>query len=571
MRITSLFIKNFKGIDEQGVRIDFAPITMLFGPNNAGKSTVIQALHLAREVLYNNNQDADHVEGGGDSINLGGFKEFVHKHDLDRNVVIGIGIDLEGEDLPMFRNNEEALWKELQTYYQETIKPENTYLEELWLSVQRVLNRIENLELQFTISWGKAQGKPFISEYAVDCGDVAVAAIQCEENGLPTFSGLDYSGLMSSEEKEQFKGAIQTWLNDRTVWDDGQLDFMDQLGDIINNGTTWESIYPGSTDRKSVRPYGTKIINPQNRGCALPPWDSSLDLSEVCNSEILCTKFLSSLLIGPGLLLRDFFQRRLQYIGPLRQIPPRNFLAVKTPVPDRWANGLAAWDMLATASNAQLDAVNAWLHGPQSLNTGYTLRFQNLLPVREDTARLNTILMALWEDADDGAASLLREILNQPLEKRLALCNEQSGVMVSPSDVGTGFSQIIPVVVAAALAKPDMTIAIEQPELHIHPAWQTALGDLFLNAITKERAPMFLLETHSEHLMLRLLRRVRETNDDELPSDHPQIKPEMISVLYVQAKEGGGTEITRLPITSDGDFSRKWPNGFFAERAEELF
>lgn len=41
MRLTALTIKNFKGIDERGVRIEFAPITLLFGPNNAGKSTVI--------------------------------------------------------------------------------------------------------------------------------------------------------------------------------------------------------------------------------------------------------------------------------------------------------------------------------------------------------------------------------------------------------------------------------------------------------------------------------------------------------------------------------------------------
>ncbi len=283
----------------------------------------------------------------------------------------------------------------------------------------------------------------------------------------------------------------------------------------------------------------------------------------------LARAFLSALILGPGLLVRDLFQKRFQYIGPLRQIPPRNFLPVKTPVPDRWANGLAAWDMLATASNAQLDAVNAWLHGPQSLNTGYTLRFQNLLPVCEDTARLNTILMALWEDADDGAASLLREILNQPLEKRLALYNERSGVMVSPSDVGTGFSQIIPVVVAAALAKPDMTIAIEQPELHIHPAWQTALGDLFLNTITKEQAPMFLLETHSEHLLLRLLKRIRHTRGGRAP-EGLAMKHTDVAVNWI-GNEDGRARAIHLQVDEEGSFDTPWPEGFFDERGEELF
>jgi AAA15 family ATPase/GTPase len=71
MRIASFEIKNFKGINEHGININFAPITMLFGPNNAGKSTVIQALHLAREIFCHNNLDPDKVEDGGDCVDLG--------------------------------------------------------------------------------------------------------------------------------------------------------------------------------------------------------------------------------------------------------------------------------------------------------------------------------------------------------------------------------------------------------------------------------------------------------------------------------------------------------------------
>jgi AAA15 family ATPase/GTPase len=58
MIIKALTIENFKGIREP-VRVEFKPITLLYGPNSAGKSTIVQAIHYAREVLDRNNLDAD--------------------------------------------------------------------------------------------------------------------------------------------------------------------------------------------------------------------------------------------------------------------------------------------------------------------------------------------------------------------------------------------------------------------------------------------------------------------------------------------------------------------------------
>lgn len=175
------------------------------------------------------------------------------------------------------------------------------------------------------------------------------------------------------------------------------------------------------------------------------------------------------------------------------------------------------------------------------------------------------------DDIDEGALPLLRDFLAQVPEIRLMIRNEATGVEVEPHDVGVGISQVLPIIVAAVTAKHGALIAMEQPELHIHPAWQTALGDVFCRAISNDDPPMFLLETHSEHLMLRLLRRVRETSEAELPAGFPKMLPEMISVLCVQSNENGRTEIIRVSVTPDGDFGQQWPNGFFAERAKELF
>jgi ABC-type ATPase involved in cell division len=143
-----------------------------------------------------------------------------------------------------------------------------------------------------------------------------------------------------------------------------------------------------------------------------------------------------------------------------------------------------------------------------------------------------------------------------------------SKTKVPPSNLGIGFSQMIPLV-SSALSSENRLIAIEQPELHIHPGLQTELADLFILS-AKERGNRFLIETHSEHLILRLLRRVRETTEGGLAHGHPPLFPSDICVLYVEPTEQG-SKVIELPVTADGDFSCPWPNGFFEERSAELF
>ena len=76
--ITAIEIENFKGIGAP-VRIDIRPITLLFGRNSAGKSTILQALCYAHEILSHRNVDVHKTELGGDQIDLGGFRQFVHR------------------------------------------------------------------------------------------------------------------------------------------------------------------------------------------------------------------------------------------------------------------------------------------------------------------------------------------------------------------------------------------------------------------------------------------------------------------------------------------------------------
>ena len=121
--------------------------------------------------------------------------------------------------------------------------------------------------------------------------------------------------------------------------------------------------------------------------------------------------------------------------------------------------------------------------------------------------------------------------------------------------------------IVAALADRVPFVMIEQPEIHGHPRLQTGLGDLFIEASASRQ---FLIETHSEHLILRLLRRIRETTDGELAAGAPAFTPDQLSVMHVQRTPAGAV-FTRLRVDATGEFIDRWPTGFFAERAGELF
>lgn len=105
--ITGIAIENFKGIRDR-VELKLRPITLLFGANSAGKSTVLHALHYAREIFERHNLDADRTIVGGKYIDLGGYQRLVHRKtdegsaSEDFPIRLRIDVDLADEGLTSF-------------------------------------------------------------------------------------------------------------------------------------------------------------------------------------------------------------------------------------------------------------------------------------------------------------------------------------------------------------------------------------------------------------------------------------------------------------------------------------
>ena len=96
--IAALELENFKGIAGRQ-RVEFAPLTLLFGANSAGKSSILQALVYLHELLERGEADVDRTQLGGDVLELGGFARLVHRHESERTMTLRAE-DMAGHRLP---------------------------------------------------------------------------------------------------------------------------------------------------------------------------------------------------------------------------------------------------------------------------------------------------------------------------------------------------------------------------------------------------------------------------------------------------------------------------------------
>ena len=74
-----------------------------------------------------------------------------------------------------------------------------------------------------------------------------------------------------------------------------------------------------------------------------------------------------------------------------------------------------------------------------------------------------------------------------------------------------------------------------------------------------------MIETHSEHLLLRIMKRMRHTAEGRIDKDDVlSLTPDDVCLLYVD-NNGGNTFINELELDTDGTLLDIWPNGFFEE------
>lgn len=551
----SIYVGNFKAFG-QTQKVSLKPITLIFGPNSSGKSSIIHSLLLLNEInrqyldsSISPDFDIHFTQKGGSSVDLGGFKQFIFKGDLRRKLNVAF----------------EITEKQLERVY-EIMNPHPQ--QSLFADSQHFFGPDTIVKIQINAAIQNLDDQDNLTEESYS----KLESVEIQVSG---------EKLLKLSHKGSANYSID-WLNTKNpiLKSIANRIFVNKI-DIENNPQVFDKL--------------NKLANYLNVGFeSLLPSSLTVDYDKVRKSEffneIEIIEELSNLLNAFSKYFQEEIEK-LEYLGPLRSYPPRSLDSSQDNDPNWISGGGFAWKVVRD-NRVVRDKINNWLTKEDKIQVPYELAVQHLHTLdgieKKYTEYVYEILGKYFNnyvsdldeeeksDLDAGDTYDLMENLmdqfreiegNISLKKELVIKDIKTGTNVSHRDIGIGVSQVLPVLVSA-LGHTNKTIAIEQPEIHLHPAIQAELGDVFIEGAL-ENNNNFILETHSEHLILRLLRRIRESNDIA-ETKSKKINPDDVAILYVEPDKKG-SRVYEIPVDDEGEFTRPWPKGFFSERSKELF
>ncbi len=224
---------------------------------------------------------------------------------------------------------------------------------------------------------------------------------------------------------------------------------------------------------------------------------------------------------------------KISYVGPMREDPKRNYLWTGAKPSNVGKRGERAVEALLAAQI-----------------TGRTVPAGT--EVGDDGEPLPKRVGRWLRDMGVIHSFELRELVPGRQIFELVVRTRPDSPEVLLTDVGFGVSQVLPVLVQSYYAEADSTVIFEQPEIHLHPSVQSHLADVFIDA-ARTQGVQFLIESHSEHLLRRLQRRLAEG----------VVTAEDVSLYFVEYGPEG-SQLRALELDETGNI-KNWPTGFFGD------
>lgn len=576
MNLTAFSIANFKAF-AASQRVPLRPITLIYGANSAGKSSAIHALALAHHAIETGDLDIQRTRIGGESIDLGGFRQYVHRRERGRQVEFGLELDPAN----------------LSGRFAELLRSVRRIEVELSIGQGIASNQMPLYGDQVRIA--DPEGGTHLERFELKADDALLLSMSARSTGLLGINRIDHSHPVFGE---LFRRHLAPRKNRKDFRENSPDTFSEVLDQLVPDITARSrGLFP-RIELESDQRDEDDLVD------AFVPLNALRDLVE---------RLASAFEVEIG---------RLSYLGPLRSYPSRHLAFAEHDDPNRYAGGGYAWDVVRDDPEVRR-LVNGWLGDSKRLKTPYELQVRDLLPadqvsgeirgkvrkafhdllasligemgapelidlkvfadrVAEEIADLDPEdqedivpdieeLVSSLTDEDELSERWVEEMVAGRSEalQQLVLIDKRTGTPVSHRDVGIGVSQVLPVLVSAYASKNKL-LAIEQPEIHLHPALQAELGDVFLESALGDNDNTFLIETHSEHLLLRIMRRMRETATGEMNDRSQEVHPEDVMVLFVEP-DGPRSIIREMPLNERGELVKAWPGGFFEEGIREIF
>jgi predicted ATPase len=443
--LTSMRVQNFKAWKDTGA-IRLAPLTVIFGANSAGKSSLGHLLLALQQTAQSTDRKrALHLGDTATLIDLGTFVDCLHGHDLSQKLKFELGWTM--------------------------VKP---------LEVRDPLQEL----------------KLYTGQYLRLAVEIAA-----DKNEQPEVSSLRYE---LAHEKQSVL-SIELHRNEKHKFE------------------------------LKANPY--TLVKAVGRIWPLQEPEKFYRVSELSAARFQNAGFLSDFALATETMLSS-----MTYLGPLRSHPQRIYpWSGETPqsVGQRGEYAVAA--ILAAESESR------------SLNRGPKQRTQKFAP-----------FIAGWlKDIGVIDNFSVKPVAVGRKEYEVLIKTHANAAQVKITDVGFGVSQVLPALVQAFYCPPNSTVWMEQPEIHLHPQVQAELADVFISATqasenSKPRNVQLIVESHSEHFLNRLQRRVAEG----------VVKPENVAVYFCR-RTGAKAELEELKVNLFGEIEN-WPTNFFGDEMADI-
>jgi predicted ATPase len=442
--LTRLKIENFKAWKNTG-EIRLAPLTVIFGANSAGKSSLGHLLlALKQTVLSADRKRPLHLGDENSLIELGTFAECIHNHDLEKSLSFGLG------------------WK-----------------------------LASRLDVRDPLTGGKFTG----DELKLDVSMLA------DKNEQPRISQLSYQLL----NKQDPILRVEYQRDSRDKWALNS----EQYKLVRNTGRVWPLEDP----------------------------DKFYRITDQSRARFQNADFLSDFALQLEAALAGVY-----YLGPLRDHPKRIY---------SWSGETP--ESVGQRGDLSVAAILAAISQERTLNRGPKKRY-----VRFDE------FIAQWlKDLGVIDSFSVKPVSQGRKEYEILIKTHANSSEVKITDVGFGVSQVLPALVQAFYCPPNSTVWMEQPEIHLHPQVQAELADVFISATKalengKKRNVQLIIESHSEHFLNRLQRRVAEG----------ELTPDDVAVYFCHGV-GAATELEPLRLNMFGEIEN-WPENFFGDEMADI-
>lgn len=445
--LKSLRIKNFKGWKDTGI-IELAPITVLFGSNSSGKSSIGQFLVMLKQTVRQSDRKTVLLLNGPQaSVDLGAVSDVFYNHNLDEDMEFNFKWNMDTKAV-IENSSKKDFYNQIE--FEGDIKVSD--LETQYLEVNKFKYRLYDREkLKLSVGMKK----------------------ETEENGNRNY-------VLDSD--SHFKR--------------------------IKAGRGWKLTEP-------VKFYG---------------------FSDAALAYYKDSDFLQDL----NLHQEDFFSK-FYYLGPIRTKTKRTYSwsgVNPESVGDAGENTIAAI-LSAKKQDKKLKFQNTIYKGFEVI-------------VSESLKKMGLIEEYKIEKIGD----------RQEYEVKVRIKGLDR--FVGLPDVGFGVSQVLPVIVQLFYAPDNSVIFIEQPEIHLHPNAQALLADVIIDAINmreagKKRRVQIIIETHSEHLLRRLQRRISEE----------KITTSDMKAYFAQNNQRS-SKLEKLEVDNYGNILN-WPEGFFGDMEDDMY